>query len=171
MARVPALLAAAASLLAMGCATSASQAEVRRGLAEAAIPAEVADLWPEVQRFLDERGYELVGSDRAALGLPRRALLSRIFSSGHDTRIERNGSRVLETGEDARGVRVRARATPVLGRGCRVSFVAIQRSASDLSSFHEERDPELELVFLRRVAPEVAAQVEAREAGHPSARP
>jgi len=100
-------------LLSLSCTTAAGlrRAELRRALDQARLSRSPAEIWPELQRFLHQRGFPLVGNDPTALGLPAQGTVGRLFSSGHETRVRADGSRILETNLESRSrTRVRAEA-------------------------------------------------------------
>ena len=158
----PVLLAA----LAAACATAASarKAELRRALDETRVARAPAEIWPEVQRFLDQRGYPLVGEDRLAIGKPAQASLGRLVSLGFPTRGRGDGGRVLETDPlgDTR-TRVRVEASPAEGGGTRLRVRLLKHDEmSVVQTTAEFRDEDLELALLERLDPAAAARVTGR---------
>lgn len=149
-------------LLASASCTAAAlrEAKLKRGLDGYTYPRTVAEVWPEVQRLADERGYPLVGSDRTALGLSPRSRLLEAFSPGFDTRTRATGGRILETGAGDGGYRLRAEAWPAGSGGCRVIFTRLKRDDTNPALQLETRDLELELALLQRLDPVAAAKVE-----------
>lgn len=141
-------------------ATALRQAKLKRGLDDYAYPRSVAEVWPEVQRLANERGYPLVGSDRKAVGLEARNRLLEAFSPGFDTRTRATGGRILETGAGDGGVRLRAEAFPTGSGGCRVVFTQLKRDDTNPALQLESRDLDLELALLQRVDPVAAARIE-----------
>lgn len=152
------LLLAAAS--AACSATARRQSRVRTGLDAYRYPRAVSEVWPAVQRLLHERGYQLVGDDRVAVGAPKRNVVLEALSAGFDTRTKANGSRILETNADPEGLRMRAEAFPQKDGGCRVIFTRLRRDDTGPVGNIEERDVELELVLLQRLDPVAAAGIE-----------
>jgi len=163
-------------LLSLSCATAASQrrAELRRGLDQARVSRSPAELWPEVLRFLHERGYPLVGDDPAVLGLSAQGFVGKLFSYGYQTRVRADGGRILETNVEQRSrTRVRAEAKPAGGGGSTLRVTLLTQSDLSSAEFSESRDEELELALLERLDPVAAAQVlgkEAPPAASPAAR-
>lgn len=153
----PLLLLAAAS----GCATAAAtrQAHLHRELDRSRVDRAPAEVWPEVLRFLRERGYELAGDDREVAGLPRRSKIAEAFSSGHGTRVSPDGSRVMETGKNDQGLRIRAEGLALPGGGCRVVLTSLKRDNMNPAIENENRELELELELLQRLDPAAAARV------------
>ena len=149
-------------LLASASCTAAAlrEAKLRRGLDEYAYPRAVAEVWPEVQRLANERGYPLVGADRKAVGLEARNRVLEAFSPGFDTRTRATGGRILETGAGEGGYRLRAEAWPAGSGGCRVVFTRLKRDDTNPALQLETRDLGLELALLQRLDPVAAARVE-----------
>lgn len=150
------------SLLSAACTTAAAarRAELRRALDQARVSRSPAEIWPEVQRFLYERGYPLVGDDRLAVGLPAQGALGKLFSPGFGTRVRDDGSRVLETNAEAHSrARIRAEALAAPGGGSRLRLTALKQAEWVSTDYSEWKDEELELALLRRLDPEEAARV------------
>lgn len=150
-------------LLSIACTTagSARRAELRRGLDEARVSRSPAELWSDLQRFLHERGYPLVGEDRRAVGLEPQGTVTKLFSPGFETRVRRDGSRVLETNvAEGTRTRLRAEALPAEGGGSRVRLTVLTPVEwSPAAEHRESRDEELELALLERLEPAAAARV------------
>lgn len=149
-------------LLALSCSTAGGlrRAELRRGLDQARLSRSPAELWPDLLRFLHERGYPLVGEDPAVLGLPSQGTLGKLFSPGHETRVRSDGSRSLETNVDLRTrTRVRAEARVAAGGGTALRITVLTQAESSPVEFTEGRDEELELAALDRLDPVAAARV------------
>jgi hypothetical protein len=163
-------LLAALALAACSTAASARRAQLRRGLDEVRVSRSPEEIWPEVQRFLYERGHPLVGDDRIAIGQKPQGAIGRALSRGHETRVERDGSRTLETDMDRSRLRVRAEARPLEGGGSRVRLTVLRELELNSMEFSEHRDEELELALLRRIDP-AAAAVAAGEAPPPASAP
>jgi hypothetical protein len=115
-------------------------------------------VWPEAQRLVYERGYELVGRDRAVVGAGEQGTIARVFSKGHETRSVGNGRRVLETNTDGKQRRYRVQGFDGGDGTCRVVFVLVQTS-QDTSSESETRDLLVELALVDRVDPEEAQRI------------
>jgi hypothetical protein len=159
------LLLVAALSTACASADRARRAELRRGLDEARVPRSPAELWPEVQRFVYERGYPLVGDDRLAVGRPAQSGLGKLFSPGFQTKVRDDGSRVLET--DPLGstrTRVRAEARAVEGGATQLRVRLVTQSDVNPIEQTEWRDEDLELALLERVDPAAAARVQGKPA-------
>lgn len=145
---------------AAGCATAMSQAKLQRELDRARVDRTPAEVWPQVLKFLSDRGFELAGEDRLAVGLPERSRLSEAFALGHGARVLADGaSRVSETGKNSEGVRIRAEGLAVPGGGCRVRLTTLKRDAMNPGVEIEARDVDLELALLGQLDPSAAAQV------------
>jgi hypothetical protein len=149
-------------LVVAACTTAggARRAELRRGLDEARLSRSPAEIWPEVERFLHERGYPLVGADRTAVGLKPQGAFGKLFSPGFETVVREDGSRVLETNpEEQTRSRIRAEAFAAAGGGARLRLRILKPSPSNPTEYSEWRDEELELALLRRIEPAVAARI------------
>jgi hypothetical protein len=159
------LFAVLLAALAPACATAASahKAELRRTLDKARVSRTPAEIWPEVQRFLDQRGYPLVGNDRLAVGKPAQGSIPRVFSFGFQTRLLSDGSRILETDpmRDTR-TRVRVEASPAEGGGSRLRVRLIKPAGMSTTDTVESRDEDLQLALLERLDPAAAARVTGR---------
>jgi hypothetical protein len=151
-------LAVALSLAACNTAASARRAALRRGLDEARVSRSPAEIWPEVQRFLYERGYPLVGDDRAAIGQKPQGAVGRALARGFETRVRADGSRVLETDQDRARLRVRAEARPAPEGGSRVRLTLLKEMELNSLEVSEQRADELELALLQRLDPAAAAR-------------
>jgi hypothetical protein len=147
-------------LAACSTAASARRAELRRGLDQARLSRSPAEIWPELQRFLHERGFPLVGDDRLAVGLKAQGALGKIFSPGFETRVRGDGSRILETNVDEESrSRVRAEALAVPGGGTQLRITMLRRSETNHTEYSEWRDVDLELALLERLDPVAAAAI------------
>lgn len=153
----PLLLLAAAC----GCATAAAtrQARLRQELDGSRVDRAPAEIWPQVLKFLSERGYELAGDDRQVVGLKERSRIVEAFSSGHDTRVRKDGSRVMETGKNDQGLRMRAEGLALPGGGSRVVLTSLKRDSMNPAIEQENRELEMELELLERLDPAAAARV------------
>jgi hypothetical protein len=148
------------------CTTAASlrRAELRRGLDRARLSRSPAEIWPELQRFLHERGFPLVGNDRLAVGKEAQGTLGKLFSPGFETRVRGDGSRILETNVDeASESRVRAEALALPGGGTRLRVTMLKRSPVNHTEYSEWRDPDLELALLERLDPVAAAAITGKQ--------
>ena len=147
--------------LGLGCTTVARrQALLKNGLDDWRYPRAAAEIWPELQKLLDERQYPLVGADRAAVGGATRNWLLESLSFGYETRARPTGGRILETGSNAEGYRIRAEAWPVKDGGTRVQLTRLKRDDTNPAGVVETRDLELELALLQRIDPVAAARIE-----------
>jgi len=147
-------------LLSLSCTTAAGlrRAELRRGLDQSRLSHSPAEIWPELLRFLHERGYPLVGNDPAAVGLPAQGMVGKLFSSGHETRVRADGSRILETNVQVRSrTRIRAEALAASGGGSFLRITVLKQSEMNPAEYAEEKDEELELALLQRLDPAAAA--------------
>jgi hypothetical protein len=150
-------LLAALSLAACHTAASARQAALRRGLDQAEVRRSPAEIWPEVQRFLSERGYPLVGDDRVAIGQKPQGAIGRALARGFETKVRPDGGRVLETDQDRQRLRVRAEARPTPAGGTAIRLTLLKEMELNSMEVSEQRDEDLELALLRRLDPAVAA--------------
>lgn len=150
-----ALLAAASA-----CATAARERRLEAALDESPVARPLDDLWPEVRRFLAERGYPLAGEDAEAMGQEQTGLLQAAFSRARATEAAPGGGRRLETGWGADRSRFVAEAV----RGARGYTVRLTRVSEHftqpLRDGERRREPDLELALLRRLDPAAAAGVE-----------
>lgn len=159
-------------LLATACTTAAGarRAELRRALDQARLSRSPAEVWTELQRFLHERGYPLVGVDRRAVGLASQGVIGKLFSFGFETRVREDGSRILETDlEQQSRTRVRAEALAVAGGGSQLRVTVMKQSDTNPAEFSEYRDEKLELALLERLDPAAAARVEGKESAQVTA--
>lgn len=153
-------------LLSLSCSTAASarRAELRRALDQATVSRSPAEIWPDVLRFLHERGYPLVGDDPAAIGLPAQGMVGKLFSAGYQTRVRSDGSRILETNvERSTRSRIRAEALAAGGGASIVRLTVLTQADMNLADYAESKDPELELALLERIDPVAAARVRGEE--------
>lgn len=153
-------------LLSLSCSTAAGarRAELRRALDQATVSRSPAEIWPEVLRFLHERGYPLVGEDPAAIGLPAQGMVGKLFSAGHQTRVRSDGSRILETNpERSTRSRIRAEALAAGGGASIVRLTVLTQADMNLADYTESKDSELELALLERIDPVAAARVRGEE--------
>jgi hypothetical protein len=161
--RPASLFAAFLIVHAVACAStsSAHKAELRRALDRAVVSRGPAEIWPEVQRFLAQRGYPLVGADRVAAGRPAQGSISKLFSVGFETRARADGGRVLET-DALKDVRVHVEAMPAAGGGSRLYVRLVKRVEMSLTETTQSRDEDLELALLEQLDPTAAATVAGR---------
>jgi hypothetical protein len=145
---------------AAACAASARQANLRQKLDEASAARPPADVWPEVVRFLNDRGYELVGKDRELARLSPQSAIRHAMALGYETRIGKDGSRTLETNPSIEGVRIRAEGRALPGERCRVFLTALRRDDLNITDEKASRDLQLELALLERLDPVAAAALE-----------
>jgi hypothetical protein len=112
--------------------------------------------------MLDERGFALEGADAQAVG-KSSDLISRIFTPAKETRVDERGGCSLETGWRL-GVRYRVEGSSS-APGCHVAFTAIHEDPTEHgrdSRDGPQRDLEMELELVRRLAPAEAERIEAR---------
>ncbi len=115
-------------------------------------------VWPEALRLLSERQYELIGKDRAVVGLPEQGVLGRVFAKGFETRGLGGGKRALETNPDGKMRRYRVEGTDAGNGTSRVLFYLVQAS-SDSPNETEARDLSMELALVNRIEPDVAERI------------
>ena len=133
-------------------------AQLRAELDSRRIHQPLMTVWPAVLHLLADRGYQLVGRDRLAVGAQPASRLKRFTAGGFETGRTDQGL-VLETMADASAVRYRAEGTNIDGRSCRVTFTAIRRTDSSPSE-ERSRDLDLEVELMRRLDPEQAKRIE-----------
>ena len=151
----PLLLAAAAA-----CAAASRQGRLQADLDRIRLERAPAEIWPQVLKFLHERGYQLAGADRKVVGLEKRSSLAEAFSLGHGTRVRADGSRIAETGRNSEGLRIRAEGLALPGGGCRVVLTTLKRDNMNPAMEIETRDLEEEVLLLARLDPVAAAAVQ-----------
>jgi hypothetical protein len=117
-------------------------------------------VWPEALKLLTERDYEVLGRDRAVVGLEEQGSLASFFKKGFETRDLGNGKRALETNPDKRMRRYRVEGTALDADHCRVTFNLVQAYSQDISE-DVDRDIFMELALVERVEPEVAKHIQA----------
>jgi hypothetical protein len=115
--------------------------------------------WPEVLRLLDDRGYDLVGGDRVAIGVPAQNGVQHLLSKGFDTRDIGGGKLALETDQDGKLRRYRVEGTPTAADRCRIVFHVVQ--AREDGGQDQSRDLSIELALVERLEPDSAARIEA----------
>jgi len=118
------------------------------------------EVWPEARRLVAESGYDLVGSDREALGIPPQGALQRMLSKGYETRSLGNGKRALQTDQDMKMRRYRVEGTAIDAGHARVVFWLVQGSDQNPEE-SETRDTAMELALIERVEPDVAQRIAA----------
>jgi hypothetical protein len=161
-------------LLSAACTSPGAvrRAELRQALDRARVSRSPAEIWPEVLRFLHDRGYPLVGGDRRAVGLPAQGTISKLFSPGFETRVRDDGSRILETNLEGRSrSRIRAEAAAVAGGGSQLRITVLKQSESNPTEYSEWKDEELELALLQRLEPGAAASLPGADPARAPARP
>ncbi|HET9554982.1 MAG TPA: hypothetical protein VFP50_18595, partial [Anaeromyxobacteraceae bacterium] len=132
-----------------------------RALDEAPCGRTLDEAWAEARRLLRERRHGLAGADAEATGGGPTGLLVTLFSPARETR-EEDGVRTLESGW-WNGVRYRLVGAPQ-APGCHVTFLRIREDLTEHghdAADRPVRDVELELLLLRRLAPDAAAGLEA----------
>jgi len=123
-------------------------------------------VWPEALTLLNESDYEVLGRDRAVVGLKEQSTLASFFQKGFETRDLGHGQWTLETNPDIKMRRVRAEGTAIDRDHCRVTFYLVQAYSQDVSE-DVSRDISMELALVERIEPENAARI-ARVAKEPS---
>jgi hypothetical protein len=178
MTRPTALMAAALLAVAGGCASlqaaGAREKALRLQLDAFRYAKPLDEVWPEVQRLLNDRRYGLVGKDAEALGLDVPTGLLTYLTMAKETQPDGFGGRFLETGWGPGLVRRRYRVegSPA-GSGCRVVFTAIPEDMTEKGHDARERarDLEMELALAWRVDPQAAERIEASLEAAGEARP
>ncbi len=151
-----------ATLAVAGCATVRSQMAQDRYLYQQMDALRyhkpIAELWPEVQRFLYHRGYPLVGADAKAVGQDD-SLIRDLFSPGHATWATPGGGWQLQTGwgDGRRSYRADASPDP---RGVRIVLTAVDEDLSSSAGFVANRDTAMELALAHVLAPDEAKRIE-----------
>jgi hypothetical protein len=154
------------ALAACTTAGGARRAELRRALDEARLSRSPAEIWPEVRRFLHQRGYPLVGDDRLAREGAGPATVRKLFSVGFQTRVRADGSRVLETDPQGESrTRVRVEAMSAVAGGSRLRVRRIRPAELCVFETTESGDDDLELALLEHLDPAEAARVTGRPRG------
>jgi hypothetical protein len=181
---------ALAAAVTSGCA-SAKEARARsdylKGQMEPLVYQKpIEEVWPDVLRLLNDKGYPLVGDDAVAVG-QSETWFSNFLSPGSETRIgsadKANASgflpyllpssqgspkgegtwRYLKTGL-SKSLRMYRVDGFVEATGCRVVFTSYQASQTDYLYFASDtakRDFAMELELARRADPAAAARIEA----------
>lgn len=121
----------------------------------------IAEAWPLALRFLDARGYALVGADRKWLG-DEPQTWGAIFAKGHETWVQ--GKRwEAETAMNPRFERYRLRGTATGEKTCRIEFYSIVAEDPTRNSMGGgepiTRDVELELAFVSSLDPAGAERI------------
>lgn len=152
-------------LLALGsCAASRSEARIREQLDAYSIAKPLAEVWPEALRHASDRGFDLVGKDRAVLGQEEQGTLGKILSAGHDTRTISATQWRAETAANGQRLRYRILGTATGASSCRIQFVAVQAGdplGGSETRAREYRDVELELDFIEKFDAERAQRMSA----------
>jgi hypothetical protein len=149
------------ALLPCACATvgvARREARLRDLLDRHLIEKPLAEAWPEAMRVAMERGFQLVGQDRAALGLPPQSTWGNLLAKGHETQRLGADGLVLETNQDGEGRRYRIEGRPAGAAASRVRFIVVERHRDDPGE-EESRDSDAELELVRRLEPEAAARL------------
>jgi len=166
-------LVALTSCAEMRARREAAAAQQRR-LDERALPVPLDEAWPAALRLLAERGYPLVGADRAVGRQPPSGTLTDLLSPGFATRPLSEGARAAATGWADRPpprVRYQIAGGPAAG-GSRVRFVRItMENPSDPAQVRETRDAEMELELWRVLDAKGAEWIETGVAPLPTATP
>ncbi len=132
---------------------------LRASLDEHAFAEPLGVVWPALLRLLSERGVQLVGHDRVVVGQPRASLLSHVTRGGFET--ARDGQRlVMESMQDASGLRYRAEGTELTSSSCRIVVTAIQKTGRSPSE-ERSRALDVELALVRALEPQAADAIDA----------
>lgn len=131
---------------------------MRRELDAFAYGQPLASVWPVARRLLAERGFKLVGEDRAAVGQKAQGELGRFFAKGFETRSSAGGGLSLETDENGAFLRYRLIGIDSGHGTCRIRFIAVRRRADDPTE-EDRRDLDLEFELVRRVSPADASRM------------
>jgi hypothetical protein len=120
----------------------------------------IGAVWLAALKLLSDRRCQLVGRDRTlAGGRPSGVWASLTHHGGFETRPSSTlGGLVLETREDADGLRYRAEGVGLGKAQSRVMFFAVRRTGGTPSEVRS-RDLALELELVRRLEPEAAARI------------
>lgn len=116
-------------------------------------------VWTEARKLLADRGYDLVGHDRVAVGLDPQSALATIFAKGFETRDLGGGKRALETNQDSDLRRYRVEGVPTGPDSCRVTFYTVQANP-DTPNERQTRDLGMELTLFERLDPRTAERME-----------
>jgi len=158
----PAWLAVTVLSLSLGCAVVARfrrDASLRDELDAHLFARPLDAVWQEALKLLTERDYEVLGRDRAVVGLKEQTSLESFFQKGFETRDLGNGKRALETNPDKRMRRYRVEGTAIDADDCRVTFHLVQAYSQDISE-DVDRDIFMEFALVERVEPEAAKHIE-----------
>jgi len=156
-------MAVAALLLADGCSLGAygrREASLRQALDAHQFGRPCQEVWPTALRLLDERGCDLVGRDRAAVGKPGDPWWRHLVGSGFETRRASDGGLLMESRRNSTGIRYRLEGKDETRESCRVRFFAI-RQTGEAPEERSSRDLALELVLVRQLEPMAATRIDA----------
>ena len=156
-------LALTALFLSLGCAAVGQlerASRLREQLDDHRFAQPLDAVWPQAIKLLAERDYEVLGRDRAVVGLGPQSALGSFFQKGFETRDLGGGRRALETNPDVKMRRYRAEGTTIDAGHCRVVFYVVQAKTEDVSE-DEARDIHMELALIEQVEPEVAERITA----------
>ena len=151
-------------LLALACASIAREARLRHQLAGYQLPWPLAAVWPEALKVVAERGFQLMGDDRALVGQGTQNAWGALLGKGFATRDLGEGRWAAESNVDGEHRRYRIEGTAAGATASVVRFISIQGD-SDGPSESTTRDVSLELDLVRRIDPAAAERMTAPEDG------
>jgi hypothetical protein len=139
---------------------------MREQLDAYSIPKPLDEVWPEALRFVNGRGFDLVGKDRQVLGQAEQSTLGKIFSAGHETQAVSGRQWKAETAANGQRQRYRLLGTQTGPASCRIEFYSLLagdplRDGEMSAPVREFRDLQLELEFVERYDAERAKQIAA----------
>jgi hypothetical protein len=147
--------------LSLGCAVVGRfkhDARVREELDAHQFTRPLDAVWPEALKLLTERDYEVLGRDRAVVGLKEQSTLESVFQKGFETRDLGHGKWALETNPDIKMRRFRVEGIATDRGHCRVTFYLVQAYSQDVSE-DVSRDISMELALVERIEPENAERI------------
>jgi hypothetical protein len=160
--RIPWILTTIVGLAAAGCSTltagGARPAYVRDSMRDYRFPVSCEALWVDALKVVASQGFELVGSDREAVGHEKQGFISNVLNAGHSTTKDDKGVYESETDFDSARLRFQIRGTPAGKDGCMLVITGIQQDRANQTEIRF-RDYDQELLVLSRVAPAEAARI------------
>jgi hypothetical protein len=160
--RTPWILTTIVGLAAAGCSTltagGARPAYVRDSMRDYRFPVSCEALWVDALKVVASQGFELVGSDREAVGHEKQGFISNVLNAGHSTTKDDKGVYESETDFDSARLRFQIRGTPAGKDGCMLVITGIEQDRANQTEIRF-RDYDQELLVLSRVAPAEAARI------------